>query len=219
MSSNCKLSVSLKEFRKLSETGAFKTRAEEQLSEELASDGDRRARLQSCDEWITEYETGKPVIPTNVFNRRLNTDASPKLVLRYDHHRTAKSYKGAVVLSFFDSNEYEYVKFFNVDLDHQRGPKKGTQRKIGVGGQFLPPRRGEFRKWYVRVVGSEPKRWATVHKELKARLKATSFTGVFETATDSAGRRFFRLKNVEVLEEQISHKKGTTVEQFSDTPF
>jgi hypothetical protein len=192
----------------MSESSACKTRSKEQLIEELLSNGDRRARLQSCEEWLEEYETGIPVIPAN-----------SKLILSYDHHRTANSYKGAVVLSFMDSNGDEYVKFFNVDLYHQRGSKKGTQRKIGLGGQFLPPRRGEFRKWYLKVVGSEPKRWATVHKELKARLKATCFTGVFEIAVDSAGRKFFRLKNVEVLEEQIGHKEGTTVEQFSDIPF
>lgn len=203
----------------MSETDTFKVPTKEQLIEELLSNGERRAKLQSCDEWLEEYETGQPVVPANVFNRRLSAEASSKLVLRYDHHRTAKSYKGAVVLSFVDSNGDEYVKFFNVDLSHQRGPKKGTQRKVGLGGQFLPPRRGEFRKWYVKVVGSEPKRWATVHKELKARLKAISFTGVFETATDSAGRQFFRLKNVEILEEQNSYKEGTTIEQFSDIPF
>lgn len=219
MSPNCKLIVSLTDFYKMSETSAFKTRSKEQLVEELLSNSDRRARLQSCDEWLEEYETGKPVIPEEAFKQKRVFAQDHRLVLRYDHHRTAKTYSGVVILSFLDSNEDEYVIFFNADIRFQRGPKKGALRKVGLGGQFLPPKRGKFRKWYLKVVGSEPKRWATVHKELKARLKATCFTGVFEIAMDSAGRKFFRLKNVEVLKEQIGHKEGTTVEQFSDIPF
>lgn len=187
----------------------------------MVKDRMERIKNQTIDEWVEEYETGKPVIPACT-THKVQSDPVPdecSLVLRYDHHRTANSYSGVVVLSFLDDQETEYDAFFNADLCHQRGPNRGKMRRTGTGGQFLPPRRGTFRKWFRKVTGSDPVRWSTVHKELRARLKNLRFTGDVDQAVNQYGKPFNRLRNIRLLEGHAGHKKDTQAQQFDDIPF
>ena len=173
-----------------------------------------RVYSQTNEEWLLEYETGV-VKPTEKTCRQL-----PTLELVFDHHRTARTKSGSVILCFVEvATGEEYDAFFNVDLTRQRGSRKGEPKKIGVGGQFLPPNRGKFRKWWVRTVGAEPKRWSTVHKELKPRLKGLKFTGDTDIIYKKDGQPFNRVKDLRTLKLQVRNNLGTSEEQFCDIPF
>ena len=148
-----------------------------------------RVKDQTLDEWVEELKSGKPVSPKN----------KPYFVtgLKFDHHRTTKT--GSVVLSFNSSSlEDEVVAFFNCDIRRQRGPKKGQTYPSGIGGQFLPPKRGKFRAFWLQAMGKPPKRWAAVHKELKPKLKDLKFEGMVEFGYTEEGRRFKKVVGLKV---------------------
>tara|TARA_B100001250_G_C19803492_1_gene792186 strand:+ start:1631 stop:2164 length:534 start_codon:yes stop_codon:yes gene_type:complete len=173
-----------------------------------------RVCSQTNEEWLQEYETGV-VTPIKEKQKPVNV-----LELVFDHHRTARTKSGSVILCFVEvATGEEYVAFFNADLNQQRGSRKGEPKKIGVGGQFLPPNRGKFRKWWVRTVGAKPKRWSTVHKELKPRLKGLKFTGDTDISYKKNGQPFNRVKNLRTLKLQVRNNLGTSEEQFCDIPF
>ena len=65
-----------------------------------------------------------------------------------------------------------------------------------VGGQFLPPVRGKFRKFWHGCVGTSPRRWAAVHKEMKSRLKALKFQGEMFVAAKSDGEAYNKVINI-----------------------
>ena len=178
---------------------------------------DDRVANQTTEEWIKEYTNGNPVIPAN--NSESNKRASiPQL--RFDHHRTTNYKTGCVALSFTNLvTNQECVAFFNCDLTRQRGPKKGENYRVGRGGQFLPPKRGKFRAFFLEANGKPPRRWAAVHKELKARFKDLTFTGEMIVGYTKDGKPFNKVKNIRVIEEQIGDNLGTTKEQFIDIPF
>ena len=185
------------------------------MSSEKHMERNERVKSQTADEWIEEYSSGI-VVP----DLRKPLSESPSiLTLKYDHHRTAKAKSNSVILSFTDANGDCYDAFFNVDLNSQRGVKKGKQRKVGEGGQFLPAKRGKFRKWYISIVGKAPDRWSVVHKQLRSRLKELTFTGDVDTSYTSDGRPFKRLKNVRVIHIHNWDKIGTNDEQYWDIPF
>ena len=174
-----------------------------------------RAYHQTPEEWLQEYKTGVVVEPTENVHRPVNV-----LELVFDHHRTARTKSGSVILCFVEvATGEEYVAFFNADLTRQRGSRKGQLKKIGVGGQFLPPKRGKFRKWWVRTVGAEPKRWSTVHKEFKPRLKWLKLTGDTDISYKKDGQSFNRVKDLRILKLQVRNNFDTSLEQFSDIPF
>lgn len=174
-----------------------------------------RIKSQSESEWLEEYTTGVAA----PYVRKPLAESAASLVLKYDHHRTANARSNSVVLSFIDARGERYDAFFNVDLNGQRGVKKGKQRKTGEGGQFLPPKRGKFRKWYLSIVGKAPDRWSMVHRHLRPRLKELTFTGDVDTSFTANGKPFKRLKNVRVANTQNWDKIGTTDEQHWDIPF
>jgi len=178
---------------------------------------DDRVAKQTNEEWIKEYTTGNPVIPTN--NSESNKRASiPQL--KFDHHRTANYKTGCVVLSFIDLvTNQEYVAFFNCNLTRQRGSKKGEKYRVGRGGQFLPPKQGKFRAFFLEANGRPPRRWAAVYKELKARFKDLIFTGEKCVSYRKDGKPFNKVKNIRVIEEQKRNNLGTKKEQFIDMPF
>ena len=178
---------------------------------------DDRVAKQTNDEWIEEYTTGNPVIPTN--NSESNKRASiPQL--KFDHHRTTNYKTGSVALSFTNLvTNQECVAFFNCDLTRQRGSKKGEKYRVGRGGQFLPPKQGKFRAFFLEANGKPPRRWAAVYKELKARFKDLVFTGEIIVAYTKDDNSFNKVKNVRVIEEQKRNNLGTTKEQFGDMSF
>jgi len=80
---------------------------------------------------------------------------------------------------------------------------------VGRDGQFLPPERGNFRVFFLEANGKPPRRWAAVHKELKARFTDLTFTGETIVGYTKDGKPFNKVKNIRVIEEQIGNNKGT----------
>ena len=172
-----------------------------------------RVYHQTTEEWLAEYDTGivKPAKETR--SQRCN------LVLVFDHHRTARTKSGSVILSFTDiATGEEHVAFFNADLTWQRGSRKGTQKPTGLGAPFYPPERGSFRKWWLRTLKREPQRWSTVHKELKSCLKGLQFTGLADISHKKNGQPFHRVKGLVLLKPQLGNNFGTSREQLYDIP-
>ena len=173
-----------------------------------------RVYHQTTDEWLAEYDTGvvKPAKETRSQRRNL--------VLVFDHHRTARTKSGSVILSFTDiATGEEHVAFFNADLTWQRGSRKGTQKPTGLGAPFYPPERGKFRKWWLTILKREPQRWSTVHKELKSCLKGLQFTGLADISYKENGQPFHRVKDLVVLKPQLENNFETFQEQLYDIPF
>ena len=128
------------------------------------------------------------------------------------------------MLSFIDpETSEEYVAFFNADIRIQRGKNKGNSYRSGHGGQFLPAKRSKFRKFWGKVVGEAPRRWALVHKELKARFRGKLFTGEVERCLDKNREPYNKLINPRKLieleqnqYEQLGNKSGTKKEQLGN---
>jgi len=156
-----------------------------------------RARLQTVDEWLLEYETGKPVIPGAVNKELLPLKHSP--ILRYESHRTTKNSRLVMTLTDTETGQ-EVVAFFNVDIKRRYGKYKGTSYRTGVGGQFNVTPRHKFYKFWMDVVGEEPLRWCRVHKELKSKLKNLKFTGEVSTGYREDGSSFIQIKNLRKLD-------------------
>ena len=91
--------------------------------------------------------------------------------------------------------------------------------KLERGGQFLPPKQGKFRAFFLEANGKPPRRWAAVYKELKARFKDLVFTGEIIVGYTKDGKPFNKVKNARVTEEQKRNNLGTTKEQFIDNSF
>ena len=173
------------------------------------------------DSWIKAYEsresaTSMPLDDT-CMSPQVPRIAQPALIqdvgnlYEYQGHRTTK--QGSLVLSFVNiETGKEAVAFFNVDVRRQRGPKKGSSYRTGRGGQFLPMPGGNFRKFWSSTVGVNPHRWASVHKELKPKLRRMIFTGNPEVATRGDGRSYIRLKNLSTVG-QKRNDSGTILEQ------
>ena len=142
--------------------------------------------------WIKAYESRESATSMPLDDTYMSSQVSSVLqtsltqevgnLYEYQGHRTTKL--GSLVLSFVNiETEEEAVAFFNVDVRRQRGPKKGDSYRTGQGGQFLPLPRSNFRKFWSSTVGEDPRRWASVHKELKSKLRGKRFTGNPEVAT------------------------------------
>jgi hypothetical protein len=181
-----------------------------------------RARLQTTDEWLEEYETGVPVIPAALSPMPASQSILTKkeiLILGplvFDSHRTTK--EGSVVLSFIDpETSEEYVAFFNVDIRIQRGDDKGKSYRSGQGGQFLPKKRSKFRKFWHKVVGKEPRRWASVYKEFKKGFRGKLFTGEAERCLDKNREPYSKLINPRKLTEQERINYVTEEEQLGNS--
>ena len=173
-----------------------------------------RVYNQTTDEWLAEYDTGIVQPAKEIHSQMCN------LVLTFDHHRTARTKSGSVILSFIEmATREEYVAFFNADLTWHRGPRKGQQKTTGFGAPFYPPERGKFRKWWLRTLKTEPQRWSTVHKELKSRLKGLQFTGLADISYKENGQPFHRVKDLVVLKPQLENNFKTSWEQLYDIPF
>lgn len=155
-----------------------------------------RVRNQTVDEWIQEYTTGEKVIPKNWSHNTVDNT----IILEYVTHRTTAL--GSLVLEFRDPiTRSLYSAFFNVDLTVQRGKDKGKRHKVGAKGMFYPPERGKLREWWINIVGKEPKRWASLNKELKPRLSKLNLTGDFDISYTKANKPFNRVKNLKLIEQ------------------
>jgi len=156
-----------------------------------------RARLQTVEEWLLEYETGKPVMPGTLAQETSQPLQAPKF--SFDSHRTTRN--GRLVLVNIDvETGKEAVTFFNVDIKRKRGKYKGTSYQTGVGGQFNVTPRHDFYKFWMDVVGIEPFRWCRVHKELKSKLEGLIFTGELSTGYREDGSPFTQAKHLQKLD-------------------
>ncbi|MAM70953.1 MAG: hypothetical protein CMP91_07435 [Gammaproteobacteria bacterium] len=161
---------------------------------------------QTTDDWLAEYESGKRVVS---ISKNIG-DVPDKPVFIYKSHRTTKT---GVILSFENTKTFqEVVVHFNADVKYQRGSNKGSYRKLGQNGVFLPLPRSKFRKFWMELIGQEPSRWSAVHKELKARLKGKQFTGETVTKYKSTGEPYIAINGLPKLE-QDRNKIGTIQKQ------
>jgi len=136
-----------------------------------------RVRLQTTEEWIEEYKTGKPVYPVAAKkNLPVTLPDKESNYYIYRSHRT--TYQGRLALSFINiETGEEGIMWINVDTYGKRGKRRGKQYRTGVGGQFIPPKSkdSKFKRFWLDVVGEEPYRWSIVHRELRPRLKGLVF--------------------------------------------
>ena len=174
---------------------------------------DERARFQTVEEWLLEYETGKPVMP-GTLSKPVST-LHPIPILQHESHRTTRDAR--VVLAFRDiETGKEVVAFFNVDIRRQRGRYKGTFYRTGLSGQFNVNKRHKFYEFWMRAIGAEPLRWCRVHKEMKSKLKGLTFTGELSIGYDKDGSPYTQVKNLKILDTmqtQAMHKLDTNKTQ------
>ena len=174
--------------------------------------------------WIKAYESRESATSMPLDDTYMSSQVSSVLqtsptqevgnLYEYQGHRTTKL--GCLVLSFVKiETEEEAVAFFNVDVRRQRGPRKGDSYRTGQGGQFLPLPRSNFRKFWSSTVGENTRRWASVHKELKSKLRGKQFTGNPEVATRGDGRNYTKIKNLSLVKRK-GNNTGTTLGQSCD---
>ena len=172
-----------------------------------------RVKYQTNEEWIQEYETGIKVMPAAPRNDSLPCPRVP--LLKFDSHRTTKN--GSLVIAFIDMETGQEVDaFFNVDIKRKRGTHKGKNYRCGEGGQFLPKSRSKFRKFWMTVVGQEPRRWASVHKEMRSKLREFTFTGKISTSYTKDNALFLKINDLKIIEtnlEQPRNNLETRMEQ------
>jgi len=136
----------------------------------------------------------------------------PQACYALDSFRT--TYLSRLVLALVNINTGEEADtFFNVDINIQRGQGK---HETGEGGQFFPPKKSKFRKFWMSAVKQKPYRWSRVHKEIKSRLKDLLFTGDLKQAWRSNGEPYMKLINITVLGTkgaQDWHNEGTEMAQ------
>ena len=161
-----------------------------------------RVRLQTHDEWIEEYITGKPVSPVAVRNNLPVTipDKGSNIYI-YNSHRTTE--RGRLILSFINMETgEEAIMWFNVDTYGKRGCKRGQQYRTGEGEQFIPPksRKSKFKRFWLKVVGEVPYRWSIVHRELRPRLKGLVFKCETKTSYDRDGKAYTKIKDITLVD-------------------
>ena len=176
-----------------------------------------RAKRQSTEEWVQENKTGIPVTPQGRGESQREVVPPGQLEFVYHCHRTAvnkSTGKGFLILCFVDvQSDQDAFVFFNVDTTIQRGSSKGNNHRIGHKGQFLPAPRSNFRRFWTRTVGKEPRRWSAVHKELSSKLKGLSFTAKTSAGSWPDGKPYIKLSNL-MRREQYRNNNGTTREQL-----
>jgi len=174
----------------------------------------QRARLQTTEEWLEEYKTGKPVYPAAAKgNLPVTTPDKGSNIYIYDSHRTTE--RGRLILSFINiETGEEAVMWFNVDTKRKRGKRKGDQYRTGDGGQFIPPKskKSKFKRFWSKVVGEEPYRWSNTYRELRSRLKGLVFKCETKTSYDSNVNPYTEIKDITLVhtkQAQIMHKSST----------
>lgn len=160
-----------------------------------------RVRNQSNDEWLQEY-TGDNT------TRLVVAKPEPKRLFVFDSFRTTSLSR--VVFSFICLETGVLVDaFFNVDVNRQRG--NGTY-PIGENGQFFSKRKSKFRNFWMETIKAEPRRWSTVHKEIRTKFSGLIFEGSVKVGFRKDGSPYNQLvdpKCIGTSLEQIGYKTGT----------
>lgn len=168
-----------------------------------------RVQHQTNEEWEEERWTGVKVQPKST---RLVNPVSSSLI--YQTHRTTKRGSVALVFDNVETGE-EVVAFFNVDIRRQRGSNKGQSYQVGHKGQFLPPERGKFRKFWLESVGKAPSRWSLAFKLMRSAFRGKRFTGDITTQIHPNGEPYLKVTNLRLLE-QVRNNSVTTPKRFGN---
>ncbi len=175
-----------------------------------------RIENQSTDEWYQEYDAyfigGPSCIKSRSKPNPHDSGIVNKHLYVFESFRTTR--EGRLVISLVNIDNGGVVDaFFNVDINRQRGNGKYD---IGANGQFFPKPKSKFRMLWMESVKKVPRRWATVHKEMRTKLKGLIFEGELKVGYRSNGEPFNQLFNIVCLEtrmEQDGNKAGTIWEQ------
>ncbi|TDY02422.1 hypothetical protein [Thiohalophilus thiocyanatoxydans] len=173
----------------------------------------KRPEDQTTDEWLAEYGGTSHASADGMRPPKhppgANSSANETTHLfRFIGHRTTRT--GSVVLEFETlDGQLQAVKFFNVSIKSRRG----NTYPAGIHGQFDPPERGKFRRFWMEAVGQPPGRWCRVHKSLRSKLGKLVFTGEIKHCIDRKGIGYNKITNLTCVQEgelaQLSHKLGT----------
>jgi len=158
----------------------------------------KKPQDQTVDEWLVDYDKFSGITYSGITQIKVpsepskNTDLNTYL-FRYVGHRTTKKSCVALEFEILDS-DMRAVKFFNVNLSG----RKGKAYPAGKNGQFNPPERGKFRKFYKEITGEEPARWCRVHKSLRSNFRDLIFIGMIEHCIDSNGNGYYKITEITV---------------------
>jgi len=165
---------------------ANKKRPHEQTVEEWIADYDNWvAQHPGCGtESSWEFTTRRKLQqdyaePSDLQNKKEETSTH---LFQYLDHRTTRMSTVVLIYKKIDSS-MTAVKFFNVSLKSSRG----NYYPAGNRGQFIPPIKGEFRRFWMQSVGEPPSRWCRVHKSMRSSLSSFIFVGEVVESRDSKG--------------------------------
>ena len=171
---------------------AYRKKPEDQTNEEWIADYDRWvAEHLGCGtvpSWEFSTEDDKGGAYKDISDRQIKTESNPEQLFRYLDHRTTRS--GGLAMDFETlDHKLKATSFFNVHLIS----KFGNRYPSGERGQFNPPEKGKFRRFWMQVVGKAPRSWSRVHKSMRSSLKGIVFVGKIRSETDSKGHPYFKI--------------------------
>ncbi len=141
-------------------------------------EGRRNSRLdpvanQSNEEWLNDYE-GHAATPR--YSPPVKQLHTPLYSFLSYSTRKDKLGKGRLVLELVNDDTGEIVDvYFNVNIQYQRGNKKGQYFRTGDSGRFWVLPKSKFAKFWIEAIGM-PERFSILYRQM-GRLKPLSFTG------------------------------------------
>jgi len=150
---------------------------------------------QTHQEWWADYDSGseQPVAeakPVPATGQPIPLDTQ----FRYVDHRTTCRRSVGLEFESLDGS-IRAVMFCNVKLKSPRG----KSYPAGDRGQFIPPERGKFRKFWKQTVGIDPWRWCRVHKSMRSALGPLLFKAQYERASDGKGQSYFKITSITAI--------------------
>lgn len=150
---------------------------------------------QSNDEWLQSYDSATAYRQAS--NSPVRLPQSPSEAVprhntltggyQYIGHRTTK--QGRVVLEFAHiETGILAVRFFNVELRTYR---------VGEHGQFTTRPRHKFRRFWLHMIGQQPRSWSRVHQQMHL-LKELRYNGL-ATYRHTANSSYWNLEKVRKL--------------------
>lgn len=151
-------------------------------------------KRQTNNEWLNDYDRASGGGIRSLPARKAVIDHETRLFRYVDHRTTTKS---SVAMEFESLDGALRATYFcNVAL---RSPR-GKLYPAGKRGQFIPPRNGKFRRFWMQAAGKEPARWCRAHKSMRSQLRSLAFVGRYERAMDSKDQPYFRLTQIQAQE-------------------
>jgi len=180
----------------------------------ISRSGKKDPQLQTNEEWLADHNGENPRPTADIHSQVLSRDEAmivgfptknskltPNIFTFLDFRTTRNK---SVAMDFISIDlSIKATCFLSVKLVNNRGRKYRT----GTRGQFVPPKNGKFRIFWMSVVGEEPRRWCRVHKSMHSKLRGKYFTGRISKEIDSKGNPYFKLTELKLIEKaQIEHK-------------